>query len=214
MNLKIPKGSSYAQDDSFWISSLVDARERRQESSNVDEDGFEQPNGGEGFEAPEQFSTTNVMGWVLMKDIVECSPCDVCQERFLSNGVSDTSHALIHEKEYVKGDGKTRLTYPSEEARTVFKHCEEVFQKNEDKVVLKNKVVKRLAKQAYVYVLKKMPQVPTCHLHAMVRRYLNIRTHRFTSLKTSQLMKKTKTSANASKSAKGHSLTKGGNTMV
>ena len=205
VNLRIPKGSSYKQDDSFWISGLAEARANRECAKDSD-DEFEQPDGQEEFVAPEQFSTTHVMGWVLMKDICEFSHCEVCQKHFLTDGPTDESHALIGEKEYVKGEN--HLTYPSEMARTMFTKCEELFQKNQENLVLKPKVVTKLAKQALQYVQTAMPHMPTCHLHSIIRRYLNIRLHRWTSLKSSHLLKKTKSSENASKSAKGHSLTK------
>ena len=212
VNQKIPKGSSYHEDtDSYWMSGLAEASKIAKASRTTNEDDdvefFEMPDQNEDFEVDEEFSFTYVIGTILVKDICVHAFCEVCQKVLLSDKPLE-AHSLIEKREYVTGE--QHLTYPSELAIKLFTKIEELFQANEDKIVGPTQVIDNLSKQGAKLVSAALPEVPTCHLFSMVRRYINTRLGRFLSKKTAALRASQKTSVDgikhASKSAAGHAL--------
>ena len=174
----------------------------------MDLDVFDMPAENEDFEVEEEFSFTYVIGTILVKDICVHAFCEVCQKLLLSEEHLE-AHSLIQEREYVSGE--QHLTYPSELAIRLFTKCEELFQANEDKIVGQTQVINNLTKQGVKLVTAAIPEVPTCHLFSMIRRYINTRLSRFTSKKSVELRKSQKSAVDgikhASKSAAGHALT-------
>ena len=183
------------------------AKASRTTNEDDDVDFFEMPDQNEDFEVDEEFSFTYVIGTILVKDICVHAFCEVCQKVLLSDKPLE-AHSLIEKREYVTGE--QHLTYPSELAIKLFTKIEELFQSNEDKIIGPTQVIDNMSKQGAKLVSAALPEVPTCHLVSMVRRYINTRLGRFLSKKTAALRASQKTSVDgikhASKSAAGHAL--------
>lgn len=175
--------------------------------TEAEEDFFDMPEENEDFEVGEEFSFTYVIGTILVKDICVHAFCETCQKVLLSDKPLE-AHSLINKREYVSGE--QHLTYPSELAIKLFTKIEELFQANEGKIIGPSQVITNLTTQGVKLVSGAIPEVPTCHLFSMIRRYLNTRLSRFMSKKSGELRQSQKSAVDgikhASKSAAGHAL--------
>ena len=176
-HMKPNKYGSYMEDvDSNWLTELKDLKDCQLEHLDEDEDE-DVYDIIVGEKVREDFSQESalvyVAGYVLKKTVLSKSKCVQCQEFYTQDTPTLEVHKLVCEKEYKEG----LLVLPTEKAWKIFSMTDATFNLNElalkGEKIIPEDIVKKLA----LKFKELFPELPSCHLHLVLRRFLHVKSH-------------------------------------